>query len=158
MVLRSRVRGRASGPDVSLVTEARKLGPLVGLGTYRAFLDDVDLATAIVGAALDAGVTVFDSSSMYGAAESSLGAALTGRRARAVVATKIWAGSVDEGRAQYEAQRRFFGRVEIEQIHNLLAWEAQLPWIEAESPFQHEALCRRDALCARALLRPQSPR
>jgi len=114
------------------VTETRKLGPVVGLGTYGTFLDDVDLATEVVGAALDAGATVFDSSPRYGAAEASLGAGLKGRRARAVVATKIWAASVEEGRAQYEAQQRYFGRVEIEQIHNLLDWEAQLPWIEAE--------------------------
>jgi diketogulonate reductase-like aldo/keto reductase len=42
----------------------RKLGPVVGLGTYGTFLDDVDLATEVVGAALDAGTTVFDSSTM----------------------------------------------------------------------------------------------
>ena len=54
------------------------------------------------------------------------------RRGDAVVATKIWADSVEEGKAQYAAQLRFFGRVEIEQIHNLAAWREQLPWLEAE--------------------------
>ncbi len=39
---------------------------------------------------------------------------------------------MDEGRAQYEEQRRFFGRVEIEQVHNLVAWEEHLPWLEEE--------------------------
>ena len=48
------------------------------------------------------------------------------------MATKIWTPSSEEGRRQYEAQRRFFGRVEIEQVHNLVAWEEHLPWLEAE--------------------------
>jgi diketogulonate reductase-like aldo/keto reductase len=69
---------------------------------------------------------------MYGGAEASLGAALEERRAGTTVATKIWAPGVDEGRAQYEAQRSFFGRVEIEQVHNLVAWERHLPWLEEE--------------------------
>ena len=114
MVLRGGVRGGAPRPEAPFLTGTRKLGPLVGLGTYGTFLDDVDLATEVVGAALEAGTTVFDASPMYGAAEASLGAALKGRRAEAVVATKIWAASVDEGRARYEGQERFCGRVEIE--------------------------------------------
>lgn len=112
--------------------EERRLGPVVGLGTYGTFAADVELAGEVVAAALGAGATVFDSSPMYGAAEASLGEALEGRRERATVATKVWAADVAGGRAQYVAQRRFFERVEILQIHNLLAWEAQLPWLEEE--------------------------
>jgi diketogulonate reductase-like aldo/keto reductase len=48
------------------------------------------------------------------------------------IATKIWASSVDEGREQYRRQVEWFGRVEIEQIHNLLAWKEQLEWLEVE--------------------------
>ena len=112
--------------------EARRLGPVVGLGTYGTFDGDVACARSVVDAALAAGTTVFDSSPMYGDAQSSLGAALDGRREGTTVATKIWAQSVDEGRAQYEEQRRFFGRVEIEQVHNLVAWEEHLTWLEEE--------------------------
>jgi diketogulonate reductase-like aldo/keto reductase len=112
--------------------EQRQLGPVIGLGTYKTFLDDERLAAEVVGGALGAGTTVFDSSPMYGAAEGSLGSALEARRGDAVVATKIWANSVEEGRAQYAAQLRAFGRVEIEQIHNLAAWREQLRWLEAE--------------------------
>src|SRR5205814_573056 len=108
----------------------RRLGPVVGLGTWSTFGGDVRLARQVVDAALGAGTRVFDSSPMYGGAEASVGAALEDRRSEAVVATKIWAGSPEEGARQYEAQQRFFGRVEIEQIHNLSAWEEQLPWLE----------------------------
>jgi diketogulonate reductase-like aldo/keto reductase len=112
--------------------EERRLGPVVGLGTSKTFDADRELARVVVGAALDAGCRLFDSSPMYGGAEESLGAALADRREEATVATKIWAGSVDEGRAQFQDQLRWFGRVEIEQVHNLVAWEEHLPWLEAE--------------------------
>lgn len=112
--------------------EVRRLGPVVGLGTYRTFEDDTATARAVVDGALVAGSTVFDSSPMYGAAEASLATALDGRREQTTIATKIWAPSVDEGRTQYEAQRRFFGRVEVEQVHNLVAWRDHLPWLEEE--------------------------
>ena len=112
--------------------EARRLGPVVGLGTYRTFDGDVARARSVLGGAIAAGTTVFDSSPMYGRAQSSLGAALDGRRDATTIATKIWTPSVEEGRAQYDEQRRYFGRVEIEQVHNLVAWEEHLPWLEEE--------------------------
>ena len=112
--------------------ERRRLGPVVGLGTYRTFDRDAELARSVVDAALDAGVEVFDSSPMYGGAEESLGAGLDGRREGATIATKIWAPNVEEGRAQYEAQCDWFGRVEIEQVHNLVSWQEHLPWLEEE--------------------------
>jgi diketogulonate reductase-like aldo/keto reductase len=112
--------------------ERRRLGPVVGLGTWSTFDGDACLASEVVGAALAAGTTVFDSSPMYRGAERSLGEALRGRRDGTAVATKIWARSVDEGRRQYEAQQAFFGRVELEQVHNLVAWRDHLAWLEDE--------------------------
>jgi diketogulonate reductase-like aldo/keto reductase len=114
------------------VIEQRRLGPVVGLGTWNTFGGDEATARAVVDAALDAGCRVFDSSPMYGGAERSLGAALSSRREEVDVATKIWAGSVDEGRKQYARQVEWFGRVEIEQIHNLQSWQQHLPWLERE--------------------------
>jgi diketogulonate reductase-like aldo/keto reductase len=112
--------------------EKRRLGPVIGLGTWNTFDADRELARVVVGAALDSGCRLFDSSPMYGGAEESLGAALGEKRAEAIVATKIWAGSVTEGRAQFENQLRWFGRVEVEQVHNLVAWQDHLPWLEEE--------------------------
>jgi diketogulonate reductase-like aldo/keto reductase len=112
--------------------EERRLGPVVGLGTYATFGGDTVRAHAVVGEALAAGATVFDSSPMYGGAEASLAEALRERRDGTTVATKIWTADVEEGRAQYELQRRFFGRVDVEQVHNLVAWDDHLRWLEDE--------------------------
>lgn len=110
-----------------------RLGPVVGLGTWSTFGSDSGLAVQVISAALGAGVRLFDSSPMYGGAEASLGAALEGRRDGVTVATKIWASSVGEGREQFTNQLAWYGgHVEIEQIHNLLAWREQLEWLEGE--------------------------
>jgi diketogulonate reductase-like aldo/keto reductase len=114
------------------VIEARRLGPVVGLGTWNTFDADARNAAAVVDAALDTGVRLFDSSPMYRGAEQSLGSALAGRRAEATVATKIWAPSVAEGCEQYARQVDWFGRVDIQQIHNLIAWREHLDWLERE--------------------------
>ena len=74
----------------------RTLGPLevsvVGLGCNN-FGGRVDQAgtTAVVDAALDAGVTFFDTADIYGRGQSEtyLGVALRGRRDRVVLATKF---------------------------------------------------------------------
>jgi diketogulonate reductase-like aldo/keto reductase len=113
--------------------EERRLGPVVGLGTWNTFDSDADLAGAVVGAAADAGVRLFDTSPMYRGAEQALATALDGNRDAATVATKIWADSVDEGREQYRRQLDWYGgRVEIEQVHNLVGWREHLDWLERE--------------------------
>jgi diketogulonate reductase-like aldo/keto reductase len=109
--------------------EERRLGPVIGLGTWNTFGGDAALARDVVEAALDSGVRVFDSSPMYRGAEASLGRALAGR---GTVATKIWASSVEEGREQHARQLEWFGRVDIEQIHNLVSWRRHVEWLKAE--------------------------
>jgi diketogulonate reductase-like aldo/keto reductase len=70
---------------------------------------------------------------MYGRAERILGAAIGDIRDEIVVATKIWTSSLDDGRSQFDAQLDYFGdRVELEQIHNLVAWQDHLDWMERE--------------------------
>jgi aryl-alcohol dehydrogenase-like predicted oxidoreductase len=110
--------------------------PVVGLGTWQTF--DVGrtgegAAREVVEAVWEGGTRFFDSSPMYGRAEGVLGRALADRRADALVATKIWASSMSEARSQFEAQLEFFGgRVELEQVHNLVAWREHLDWLEEE--------------------------
>lgn len=82
------------------MTEYRQLGDSgltvsrVGLGcnSFGATID-ADRATAVVHAALDAGITLFDTADIYGGrpgqSEEILGAALAGRRDDVVVATKF---------------------------------------------------------------------
>jgi diketogulonate reductase-like aldo/keto reductase len=110
--------------------EQRRLGPVVGLGTWNTFGGDAELAGDVVGAAIGSGTTVFDTSPMYGNAQRSLAAALDGHRGDAAVATKIWAPTVEQGREQFEDQLAWFGRIEIEQVHNLVAWREHLGWLE----------------------------
>ena len=127
--------------------EARRFGrtglevPVVGLGTWKTF--DVGPpgqanANAVVDAAFAAGTRLVDSSPMYGRAEAVLGRALAGRRDDAFVAPKIWTRSGAEGRRQLDDQLGFFdGRVDLEQVHNLVAWEEHLPWLAAEREAGH---------------------
>jgi aryl-alcohol dehydrogenase-like predicted oxidoreductase len=70
---------------------------------------------------------------MYGRAERVLGSAVAPRRDDAFVATKIWTDSVSDGREQFARQMDLFGgRVELEQVHNLVRWREHLDWMAAE--------------------------
>jgi diketogulonate reductase-like aldo/keto reductase len=106
--------------------------PVVGLGTWarlEAAAADGG-AQALIDGALDAGITVFDSSPMYGQAEELLSGALAERRHEAFVATKIWTPSPAEGRRQLDQAVAWFGPIELMQIHNLVAWRDHLTMLE----------------------------
>src|SRR5215217_3486555 len=109
--------------------------PVIGLGTWRTF--DVGPegeagAREVVDVAWEAGTRLFDSSPMYGRAQQVLARALGARRTQAIIATKIWTPSMTEAHTQFHEQLGLYGRVEIEQIHNLVAWEEHLPWLEEQ--------------------------
>jgi aryl-alcohol dehydrogenase-like predicted oxidoreductase len=122
--------------------ETRRFGrtelqvPVVGLGTWQTF--DIgeaqeDHAREVIKAVWEGGTRFFDSSPMYGRAEGVLGRALGERRDRAVVATKIWTSSASEARGQFADQLEFYGgRVDLEQVHNLVQWRFHLDWLEEE--------------------------
>lgn len=119
--------------------EQRRLGrhdlsvPVVGVGTWQRFEAAAQRGDhrRVADAALAAGARAFDSSPMYGQAERLLGEALGGRRAEALVFTKVWTPSATEGRRQVEQALRWFGgRVDLYQIHNLVAWREQLAVLE----------------------------
>ena len=109
--------------------------PIVGLGSWRTFdvaadrQADVD---GVVEAAFEGGVRLVDSSPMYGRSEARLGTAIAMRRGEMVVATKIWTADEADGRRQLADQRQWFGRVDLLQVHNLVAWRSHLAWMERE--------------------------
>lgn len=109
--------------------------PVVGMGTWQTF--DVSGSQPeqeryqVAQAALESGAKFFDSSPMYGEAERVLGEALRPVRDQVIIATKIWTASLEEGRQQIEASLHYFGGlIDLYQIHNLLAWQKQLPVLE----------------------------
>ena len=121
--------------------EQRNLGqtglqvPVIGMGTWQTFDvrgNDAECARReVVDVALESGANLFDSSPMYGEAERVLGAALQGRRAASLIATKVWTSSISEGRAQVERALGYFGgTVDLYQVHNLVAWREQLSLLE----------------------------
>ncbi len=116
----------AGGPEV----------PVVGLGTWRVFdvgPDRQPMVDAVVAAAVAGGVRAADSSPMYGRAEATLSSALGASRSDWFVATKVWTSSVGDARAHYARQLAWFGgRIDLLQVHNLVAWREHLKWMEAE--------------------------
>lgn len=105
------------------------------MGTWRTFdvaAPDEPVRRAIVDEAIGAGTTFFDSSPMYGKAEEVLGRALGRWRDRVLVATKVWTPTVAEGERQVENALKWYGgRVDLYQVHNLVAWREHLPLLEA---------------------------
>jgi len=123
--------------------ESRRLGktgvtvPVVGMGTWSTFDvrgSDAEAGTRkVLDEAFAGGARVFDSSPMYGEAEGVLARGLRGRRGQAIVATKVWTPSTEDGRKQIaRALQLFEGHVELYQVHNLVNWRAHLDTLEAE--------------------------
>ncbi|MBV9880756.1 MAG: aldo/keto reductase [Gemmatirosa sp.] len=114
--------------------DSRRIGPLdvsvvgVGCNNFGARLDAAGTA-AVVEAALDAGITLFDTADIYGGGESEtfLGRALKGRRTAAIIATKFGhrsAGALAGGRPEIvrraaEASLRRLGVdcIDLYQLH-----------------------------------------
>ena len=108
--------------------------PVVGMGTWHTFDvtgKEAEERTRVVDAALETGVTFFDSSPMYGEGERVLGRALRGRRDDAIVATKVWSSNDNEAQKQITASLAYFRRrVDVYQVHNLVAWRTRLDQLQ----------------------------
>ena len=125
--IEQRVLGQTSGLTV----------PAVGMGTWQT-LDVRGEASErgaheVVAEALDAGARFLDSSPMYGEAERVLSEALGDDREDAIVATKVW--TPDDAEAERQVQRAlgwYRGRVDLYQVHNLVAWRKRLTLLERE--------------------------
>jgi aryl-alcohol dehydrogenase-like predicted oxidoreductase len=87
------------GPELSLI----------GLGCNNFGMKlDAGASAAVVGAALDAGVTHLDTAEGYGPSEEYIGAALGARRDEAVIATKFSPRPADEPYAPGALRARIF--------------------------------------------------
>jgi diketogulonate reductase-like aldo/keto reductase len=109
--------------------------PAVGLGTWLTF--DVPIGnTAAVARRRDVALRFFDgggrlidSSPMYGQAESLLGEVLPRNDSRLFSATKVWTPLGAYGPTQMRRSLALWKlpRVDLMQVHNLLAWRSHLP-------------------------------
>ena len=108
--------------------------PVVGMGTWKTFDvhgREAEARSRVTDAAFDDGVTFFDSSPMYGEAERVLGRTLNGRRDKAIVATKVWTTDDAEAEQQITAALGYFDRrVDVYQVHNLVAWRKRLDQLQ----------------------------
>lgn len=112
--------------------------PVIGLGTWISFNVGNDTAARAQSAEVmrqffAAGGKLIDSSPMYGSSQGVIGEGLQKLQAQTKVfsAEKVWTSS--DGAAQIEASRKFWQvpRFDLLQVHNLLAWEKQLPLLQA---------------------------
>ncbi|HEX2545091.1 MAG TPA: aldo/keto reductase [Ramlibacter sp.] len=110
--------------------------PAMGLGTWITFNVGQDpparaQCVQVMRAFAEGGGRIIDSSPMYGSAQGVIG---EGVRAlgpqRVFSADKVWTSS--DGAAQAEASRQLWQvpRFDLLQVHNLLAWEKQLPLLQ----------------------------
>ncbi len=108
--------------------------PVIGLGSWITFNvgDDPQARKAcaeVMRHFFQAGGRLIDSSPMYGSSQPVIGEALQvlDARGRVFSADKVWTSG--DGRAQIDDSRQHWGvpRFDLLQVHNLLAWRAQLP-------------------------------
>ncbi len=114
--------------------------PVIGLGTWITFNVGNDAAARdscaeVMRAFFRAGGRMIDSSPMYGSSEEVIGYGLKklGMPKQLFSATKVWTSSRSEGVSQIAASEHLWGipRFDLEQVHNLLSWEAHLETLAA---------------------------
>lgn len=118
--------------------------PVVGLGSWITFNVGNDRSlreqcAEVMRHFFEAGGRLIDSSPMYGSSQGvigdglqKLGAQHAGTQTSKVFAAdKVWTSS--DGATQIEQSRQFWRvpRFDLLQVHNLLAWEKQLPLLQA---------------------------
>ncbi len=127
--------GAVHEPVTRIIPSSGEAMPAVGLGTWITFNvgDDPVLrneCVAVMAAFFEAGGRMINSSPMYGSSQPVVGYGLDqlGRPKALFSAEKVWTSSAEDGLAQIERSRRFWGveRFDLVQVHNLVAWEAHL--------------------------------
>jgi diketogulonate reductase-like aldo/keto reductase len=129
-------RAQAPPPLSKPIPKTGEPLPLVGLGSWITFNVGADRAGReasyqVIRAFFDEGGRLIDSSPMYGSSQPVIGEALARlQQPKALFsAEKVWTGDATRGPAQMEATRAHWGvpRLDLMQVHNLLAWEQHLP-------------------------------
>lgn len=118
--------------------EHRSLGdsglsvPVVGMGTWKSFdVANAEERRGVVDTAIAKGTTLFDTSPMYRQSERILGDLTRDRRDQVIIADKVCTPDAAEGRRQSDAALGWYGgKIDIHQIHNLVAWREHLPLLE----------------------------
>ncbi|HEY7140574.1 MAG TPA: aldo/keto reductase [Methylomirabilota bacterium] len=133
-----------SGPGSAILTRplpaTGEAIPVVGLGTWQTF--DVGGSAAaraplgeVLGAFVELGGRVVDSSPMYGSSEEVVGdlAAQLGVSAKLFIATKVWTEGRAAGIRQMEESMRKLrvSRIDAMQVHNLVDVDTHLATLEA---------------------------
>ncbi|RYF42413.1 MAG: aldo/keto reductase [Comamonadaceae bacterium] len=127
-----------SAPLTRAIPSSGEQIPLIGLGTWITFNVGNDRAAReqcaqVLGNFFATGGKLVDSSPMYGSSQGVVGEALSrlGAQAKVFSADKVWTSS--GGAAQIEASRQLWRvpRFDLLQVHNLLAWQEQLPLLQA---------------------------
>lgn len=131
-----RLWAAAASPLLKPIPSSGERIPVVGLGSWSTFNVGTDAelrdeCTAVISAFLSAGGRMIDSSPMYGSSQDTIGYALgkLGHPASVFSADKVWISSGSKGPGQIAESRAKWGIQEFDllQVHNLLAWEEQLP-------------------------------
>jgi diketogulonate reductase-like aldo/keto reductase len=137
--------GEAAGPGPGSAILTRRVPstgeaiPVVGLGTWQTF--DVGPSPAartpledVLGAFVELGGRLVDSSPMYGRSEEVVGdlAAKLGLQPKLFLATKVWTSGKAAGIRQMEESTRKLrsNRIDLMQVHNLVDVDAHLATLE----------------------------
>ncbi len=122
------------------IPSSGELLPVVGCGTWQTFdVGENPAARAplreVLGALVESGGSLIDSSPMYGTAEKVVGDLVTEEnlRAKTFIATKVWTEGREAGAAQMARSAALLKSdpVDLIQIHNLLDWKTQLRTLRA---------------------------
>jgi diketogulonate reductase-like aldo/keto reductase len=128
----------AAQPMLRKIPSSGEEIPAVGLGSWITFnVGDDGPARAncaeVMRNFFAAGGRLIDSSPMYGSSQGVIGEGLArlGMPRQVFSADKVWTSSA--GEPQVEASRRLWRvpQFDLLQVHNLLAWERQLPLLQA---------------------------
>jgi diketogulonate reductase-like aldo/keto reductase len=121
-------------PLTRIIPSSGEKIPVMGLGSWITFNVGKDLVARaqcmdVMREFFAAGGRVIDSSPMYGSSQGVIGEGLQtlALQGKVFAAEKVWTSS--NGAAQIETTRQHWRlpRFDLLQIHNLLAWEEQLP-------------------------------